>query len=583
MALLFPAGCRADPGPPAQPLASPSASPTPPTAPEPLALLHWPVARPAPLTAANPVLWVALAARLGPAPAVAGAAPPLRLRSQGGLLTLVDASGQRFQAPELVLHWRRVALPQPITLRRRVIGPFASFESAEQAAGLWRATGVAAEIARPRDWEVWAPADAPDPVPLPDGVRLESFERTASERVGLELRRAEGVVALPSPIRIEAPGGLRWKQGAYAGPFLLLADAHGGWSLVEQVPLERYLEGVVPHEIGAGVGAAALEAQAVLARTWAVRNQHRFVVDGYHLCADTQCQVYSDPRQAGSAVRQAIAATRLGVLMAEGRAIHAVYHASNGGLGASYEEAWSGGPVPYLRPFADGPAPFQARYPVPLAPAALPDLLQDGRTAWGADHPVFRWQRRLSAAQISTALGKARGVGRPTALKVLSRGPSGRVLALEVQGTEGSTCCVWTPSAAPFGPCRVPSSRSARWCRGLVAGGGRRRSRSRPVQAGVIDLARRGWGNRWILAHHHPGTEPRPCVEDSPRSRKQCEDLHGCGGSEQRSLRARRPCSSPAVACGSLPMAAPWPQSVRTDPGDLVRASLRMVSVEAFR
>jgi peptidoglycan hydrolase-like amidase len=135
----------------------------------------------------------------------------------------------------------------------------------------------------------------------------------------LELRRREGAVRLEGPIRLEAPAGLRWGQGIYAGPFLLQADAHGGWSLVEQLPLERYLEGVVPHEIGAGAPTAALEAQAVLARTWALRNRQRFVVDGYHLCADTQCQVYSDPRQAGSAVLAAIAATRNSVLTWENR------------------------------------------------------------------------------------------------------------------------------------------------------------------------------------------------------------------------------------------------------------------------
>ena len=68
---------------------------------------------------------------------------------------------------------------------------------------------------------------------------------------------------------------------------------------MEQVPIERYLEGVVPHEIGAGSPPAALQAQTVLARTWALANSHRFAIDGYHLCSDTQCQVYSDPRIAG--------------------------------------------------------------------------------------------------------------------------------------------------------------------------------------------------------------------------------------------------------------------------------------------
>ena len=52
-----------------------------------------------------------------------------------------------------------------------------------------------------------------------------------------------------------------------SGPFLLMPDAYGSWSLVEQVPLERYLQGVVPLEIGAGAPAAALAAQAVQTTT----------------------------------------------------------------------------------------------------------------------------------------------------------------------------------------------------------------------------------------------------------------------------------------------------------------------------
>jgi SpoIID/LytB domain protein len=218
--------------------------------------------------------------------------------------------------------------------------------------------------------------------------------------------------------------------------------------------------------------------------------------------------VYSDPRQAGRAVRQAIAATRLSVLMAGGGPIHAVYHASNGGISAAYEEAWSGAPVPYLRPFADGPAPFQARYPVPLAPAALATLLRDGQAAWGADHPVFRWQRRLTAAQVAAALGKERGVGRPTALKVLGRGPSGRVLALEVQGTEGRT--VLRLDAIRRTLRSLPSTlfvlRPAGPGVWQLEGGGFGHGAGLS-QAGAIDLARRGWSSRRILAHYYPGTE----------------------------------------------------------------------------
>ncbi len=48
---------------------------------------------------------------------------------------------------------------------------------------------------------------------------------------------------------------------------------------------------------------AALAAQAVLARTWAIANSHRFKVDGYHLCSDTQCQVYKDPSKANQKIQ----------------------------------------------------------------------------------------------------------------------------------------------------------------------------------------------------------------------------------------------------------------------------------------
>ena len=118
--------------------------------------------------------------------------------------------------------------------------------------------------------------------------------------------------------------------------------------MIEEVPLERYLLGVVPYEIGSGAPKAALAAQAVLARTWALANSHRFSIDGYHLCSDTQCQVYKDPRRASERVRNAISNTSGKYLTWKKKPIHAVYHASNGGVMASGNEAWAMTPLPYL-------------------------------------------------------------------------------------------------------------------------------------------------------------------------------------------------------------------------------------------
>jgi len=464
------------------------------------ALIRRPVPLPPPLSATRPVLWVALAAHLGRA--------PLRLQAAGASLVLVDARGQRHSGISLDLTWRSEVLPEPLRVQRQVLGPFASFESAEQVAQAWARPGRELVIAHPADWEVWAEPGLPAPAGL--SPRLEQLR--VSQQLVPQLHTPAGWRRLQGPLRITAPQGLRWQGGVYAGPFRLQADAYGGWSLVEEVPLERYLEGVLPHEIGAGAPAAALAAQAVLARTWALRNQHRFAVDGYHLCADTQCQVYSDPRQAGGSVRQAIAATSARVLSWQEQPIHAVYHASNGGVAAAYDEAWSAPALPYLRPAVDGPPPLQAAVSLPLtAPPRLRDLLQRSGQAYGSDHPLFRWTRVLDRAQIERALPAGAAIGRLQQVQVLERGPSGRVLRLSLRGSGGSLVLQRdairrTLRSLPSTLFLLSNPAPGVW---RFEGGGFGHGAGLS-QAGAIDLAGRGWSLERILSHYYPGTRLVP-------------------------------------------------------------------------
>jgi len=514
--VLLPAGCRASNGPPAPP--PPLATP----ATDPAVALHWPVPPPPALQGADPVLWVALAARLGTADSPGGASsaapPPLRLRAAAGSLSLVDGEGHRQQAPEFTIQWRRRPLAQPLLLRRRVLGPFASHESAEAAAGRWREAGAAVRIARPAEWEVWAPADAPPP---PQGTAV-LVERRETSRLVPVLRQGGEERQLAGPVTLEAAQGLRWGEGVYTGRFRLQADAHGGWTLLEEVPLERYLLGVVPHEIGAGSPPAALAAQAVLARTWAVRNRLRYAVDGYHLCADTQCQVYSDPRLAGPEVRRAVQATRSQVMTAAGEPIHAVYHATNGGVATGLEEAWDAAPQPYLIAFADGDGAFRARTPVPLPAASLPALLAGGAGAYGADHPRFRWQRQLSAGRVAAALAaRGQGVGTVRSLRVLERGPSGRVVALEIGGSSGQLvlrrdAIRRTLRELPSTLFTLAPAEAGLWS---LQGGGFGHGAGLS-QAGAIDLGRRGWSSERILLHYYPGAALQPLEAIAPALRQ---------------------------------------------------------------
>ena len=460
------------------------------------ALTRLPVPPPPPLQGKAPVLWVALAAGLGEA--------PLQLEAASGSLQLSDQRGRRLRAASLLLRWGWQPLPQPLLIRRQVIGPFASYEAAEQAALAWRRLGVVAEIAHPADWEVWAPASAaPPPGPAPRLV-----EQQIRQRRVLQLSDAGAWVGLSGPVLIQAPQGLRWQGGVYAGPFRLQADARDRWTLVEEVPLERYLLGVVPHEIGAGAPAAAQAAQAVLARTWALRNRDRFVVDGYHLCADTQCQVYGDPRAAGASVRQAVAGTGGRVLAWRGQPIHAVYHASNGGVAAEEQEAWPLPELPYLNAFLDRAAGLPG-VSLPLrSPQQLTLLLAAPAGAYGASHPLFRWQRLLSQEALRQGLGpRAAGLGSPLRPVVLERGPSGRVVRLAIAGPAGQVVLERdairrTYRQLPSTLFRLLPAGPGRW---RVEGGGFGHGAGLS-QAGAIDLAARGWSLERILSHYYPGT-----------------------------------------------------------------------------
>ena len=465
------------------------------------ALTHRPVPAPPAVDGAQPVLWVALEDHLGKA--------PLQLVAAGSALELSDATGTLGRAQRFSFRWRAQPLPEPLTVRRRVLGPFSSFETAEQAALAWRRLGANAVVAHPGEWEVWAAPEKPAPAEY--SSQLE--EQVISEVLTLQVQRPEGWRTLQAPVRIQAPGGLRWEGGVFQGPFRLQPDAYGSWTLVEQVPLERYLQGVVPHEIGAGAPAAALAAQAVLARTWALGNQHRFALDGYHLCSDTQCQVYSDPRLARSGVKAAIRATQGQVLAWQGKPIHAVYHASNGGVSANEDEAWSLPDLPYLEPAFDRAGGAPQGLALPLSQRQqVRSVLAATAGVYGQNHPYFRWQRVLGQETFARALGSgAAAVGSPVQPVVLERGPSGRVVRLALRGPLGERVLVRdairrTLRRLPSTLFVIEPAGSGLW---RFEGGGFGHGAGLS-QAGAIDLGGRGWTVQQILRHYYPGTELVP-------------------------------------------------------------------------
>ncbi len=455
------------------------------------------------------VLLVGLESYLGREVINNHSSPYLSLSSNKKSLILEDANGVIHKSKEINIGWRSKRLEHPKIFVRQKIGPFASFESAERVSNDLKNKRIKSTIAHPKDWEIWLSEE----VKIPKSIKSTYQKIKVVKTVVPFLDTKIGKISLEGPINIHAPEGLNWKDGIYSGPFSIQLDAYGSWTLIEHVPLERYLLGVVPHEIGSNSPPAALAAQAVLARTWAIANSHRFDIDGYNLCSDTQCQVYKDPSQASKKIKNAILKTTGKILTWDQKPISAVYHATNGGVMASYDEAWATNPVPYLRMRLDGPASWSGAVKLPLSNENnLKSFLLDDSKAFGFDHSLFRWTRVFNSAQLAAQLRVAKKVSGSFSLKtikVLERGPSGRATVLKIVGKTGSEFLLRLDDIRrvfrqlPSTLFVVNEVKEGQW---RFSGGGFGHGVGMS-QSGAIELGRNGWTPEQILSHYYPKTK----------------------------------------------------------------------------
>ena len=126
----------------------------------------------------------------------------------------------------------------------------------------------------------------------------------------------------------------------------------------EDIGLEAYVRDVVVGELSVGAADAALapsayEAQAIVARTYALAERRRHAADGFDLCSTTHCQVFvRDQWQRSrwaSAVDAAVTRTRGQYLESAGRPIEAVFHAHCGGHTSAAAEVWRSAGATYLQ------------------------------------------------------------------------------------------------------------------------------------------------------------------------------------------------------------------------------------------
>ena len=201
---------------------------------------------------------------------------------------------------------------------------------------------------------------------------------------------------------VDGRGLLVLKQRRYRGT-LLLQPRGEGLQAVNRLPLEIYLTGVVGSEMPQSWPLAALRAQAVASRTYAL--QQLRPAAPYDLKSTVASQVYKGMESESPSVREAVASTHAQVLMHGDQLINAVFHSSSGGLTENSGDLWSR-QLPYL--------------------VSVPD---DDTVS-----PVRRWEKTFTPEALRRAFAE---IGGAIAIQPLETSRTGRLRRAKVIGPGG--------------------------------------------------------------------------------------------------------------------------------------------------
>ncbi len=326
--------------------------------------------------------------------------------------------------------------------------------------------------------------------------------------------RQQGVVSCRGTMRVvlEADdAAARWRlgSGVYRGTLQLLRVGER-LTVVNELALEEYLQGVVPWEIGKQDPAAhaALEAQAIAARTYAYKRLGRYPESGFDVYADVTDQVYQGTTRTDSLANVAIRVTAGLVLWDQGEPIEAYYCSTCGGHTSRIEAVWNKPAARTLRGRRDA---------------------GDAAGSYCSASPHFRWSESWSGLQLERTLQQTlphelgwpdtTAVGALLDLEIASRDDTGRVSELILRTTRGvfrvhGDRIRWVLRPRDRAILRstlfwLEIERRDRAIVRILGYGGGNGHGVGMCQMGAIEMARRGKSSSEILTHYYSGAEIR--------------------------------------------------------------------------
>lgn len=245
--------------------------------------------------------------------------------------------------------------------------------------------------------------------------------------------------------------------------------------VVNELPLEIYVAGVVKAETGSDWASEALKAQAVIVRTYVLKQMSWSKRQEYHVTSSVLHQVYKG-RNVDSSVAEAVEATTGEVLMFEGKPIIAFYHSTTDGMTELPEEVFGKG-YPYLQ-----------------------SVQASGRLS-----PMALWTRKIPLGEVALAL-KVKEIKSLTAVSFTA---TGRVNYLSYVSDRGPGFIKAKELRRKLGWKRLPSTKFAVNVSGqsVVASGSGYGHGVGLSQWSALEMAIDGKKYTEILSHFYPGAE----------------------------------------------------------------------------
>ena len=235
---------------------------------------------------------------------------------------------------------------------------------------------------------------------------------------------------------------------------LILRIIDGELHAINRIAIEDYLTSVIASEMSGTSSVELLKAHAVISRSWLLaqieggervkmkdestpENNSQFIKwydreahTHFDVCADDHCQRYQGvSRKVTPQVHEAIRATRGIVLSYEGEVCDARFSKCCGGKTELYESCWDDTPHPYLSVVDD-----------PFCNTDDPKILSEVLNHYDQSTDFYRWTVQYTQTELSELVRRRGGFdyGDIVNLIPIERGPSGRIVRLQIVGTKAT-------------------------------------------------------------------------------------------------------------------------------------------------